>query len=117
MFDKFVSESQLNMKPWMDLVQLNMNTVEKAMKQNTGYVVESINAQVSHSKAMAEMKDMNAAWEAQQSFAKQMSEQMASAAKANFDLMNTVQGDYTKLFQDSFSAMSPAAVSKPAAKK
>lgn len=114
MYDKFAIDPKASLKPVLELVEINVGTAEKLVQQQAGYVVEMLNASVEHAKLLGGMSDAAAAIEVQQTFAKDMGQRFADAAKQQFETLTEAKDAAAKLFE---GAVQPAVAAKKAPAK
>jgi phasin family protein len=101
MYDKVFKEAQENMKPLLDMVEINSQAVEKLVKQQADYMSEVLKAGLEHGKVVSEIKDPAAAVEAQKTFVEEMGKRLMEAAKTNMDVMVEAKDSLTKVVEAS----------------
>lgn len=101
MYDKVLKEAQANMKPLMDMVEINSQAVEKLVKQQADYMSDLLKAGMDHGKSVSDVKDPAAALEAQKQFVEEMGKNLMAAAKSNLDVMVEAKDALSKVVEAS----------------
>ena len=110
MYEKFFAESKFDLKPVLDMLEINGGAVEKLVKQQADFINDLVKAGVAHSKALAESKDLTAVAELQKAYFTDFGQKVMDATKQNLDVIVDAKDQVTKVVEASFKGVQ----SKPA---
>ncbi len=115
MIDSMFRDVTFNFKPFVEAAEINTATTSKLVQMQAAFVTDMLTAGLANTKAVADLKDPKAVFEAQQGFARDFGQKVADAAQQQIETLTEAKAEIQKLAQDSFSVQ-PAAPAPAAAK-
>lgn len=134
MYEEMMKDVQENMKPVVDMAEINKKAVERLIELQSSYVTDFVNATMAQMQALSSIKDPQEAIELQVDYVKQLETKLSSVAEEEMAALNSAKDELTAIIETSFAGfglkdtnyfedlskfMTPAATestAKPAAK-
>lgn len=103
MYEKFFEQAESLMKPFNEMVAINMRTLDDLSQKQTAFLNELMDEGVGHSKQLTELRDMDSLYTSQKSYWEYMQGKLASNAKDSFTLISEAQEKLIGLCEESFA--------------
>lgn len=99
MNEKFVSEFKTNLNSVAALMEVNSAAAEKLFKQQAELASDLLKANVAHTIALVDCKDVKAVVDAGKVWGQDVNEKVVAVSKANMAVMEDVRGNAGELIQ------------------
>ena len=103
-----INEFKDNMKPVMDMAEINKKTAEKLIALQSAYVTEVVNASLSQMKTLSETKDPKAALDLQVKYLKDAESKMTEVAEKEIAALAAAKAELTAVVESSLEDLSSA---------
>jgi len=106
MYEDMMKDVKENMKPVVDMAEINKKAAEKLIELQSGYVSDFVNATMAQMQALSAVTDPQKAIDLQVAYVKQLEEKLTSVAEEEMATLNTAKEELTAIIGKSFEGMS-----------
>lgn len=122
MYSQMTEQFQNSMKPFADLMSLNVKTMETLVANHADFLKSSYEDSVAYGKSLTEQKDIVSFFAAQRAYGEEFQAKAIEAGREAYDVLNDAREESTEIVKSAFSASVAQAKAnvdlvKPAAKK
>jgi len=121
MYAQMTEQFQNSMKPFSELMELNVKTMETLVANQTDFLKSSYEDSVAYGKSLTEQKDIVSFFSAQRAYGEEFQAKAIEAGREAYEVLNDAREESTEIVKTAFSASvaqvkANAELVKPAAK-
>lgn len=105
MYEDMMKDVQENMKPVVDMAEVNKKAAEKLIALQSGYVSDFVNATMAQMQALSSITNPQEAIDLQVKYVKQLEEKLTSVAEEEMSALNAAKDELTAIIEKSFSEL------------
>ncbi|MDO6562551.1 phasin family protein [Amphritea sp. 1_MG-2023] len=105
MYEDMMKDVQENMKPVVDMAEINKKAVEKLIELQSGYVSDFVNATMAQMQALSSIKEPKEAIELQVDYVKQLETKLSNVAEEEMAALNSAKDELTAIIEKSFEEL------------
>lgn len=105
MYEDMMKDVQENMKPVVDMAEINKKAAEKLIQLQSGYVSDFVNATMAQMQALSSIKDPQEAINLQVEYVKQLEAKLTTVAEEEMATLNEAKDELTAVIEKSFSEL------------
>ena len=105
MYEDMMKDVKENMKPVVDMAEINKKAAEKLIALQSGYVSDFVNATMAQMQALSSIKDPKEAIELQVEFVKTLEAKLSSVAEEEMAALNSAKDELTAVIEKSFAGL------------
>lgn len=105
MYEDMMKDVKDNMKPVVDMAEINKKAAEKLIALQSGYVTDFVNATMAQMQALSSIKDPKEAIELQVEFVKTLEAKLSSVAEEEIAALNSAKDELTAVIEKSFAGL------------
>ncbi|WP_299203137.1 phasin family protein [uncultured Amphritea sp.] len=105
MYEDMMKDVKENMKPVVDMAEINKKAAEKLIALQSGYVSDFVNATMAQMQALSSIKDPKEAIELQVEFVKTLEAKLSSVAEEEIAALNSAKDELTAVIEKSFAGL------------
>lgn len=100
-----MKDVQENMKPVVDMAEINKKAAEKLIELQSGYVSDFVNATMAQMQALSSIKDPKEAIDLQVEYVKTLEAKLSNVAEEEMAALNDAKTELTAIIEKSFSGL------------
>ncbi|WP_428034897.1 phasin family protein [Amphritea sp.] len=105
MYEDMMKDVKENMKPVVDMAEINKKAAEKLIALQSGYVSDFVNATMAQMQALSSIKDPKEAIELQVEYVKTLEAKLSSVAEEEMAALNSAKEELTAVIEKSFAGL------------
>ncbi|MBY4677845.1 phasin family protein [Marinobacterium arenosum] len=105
MYQDMMKDMKDQMKPVVDMADINKKTAEKLFALQSEYVSDFVNSSLEQVRALTEARDPKQVVELQVNYFKQLESKMTEVAEKELAAMTEAKDQFTNIFESSFADM------------
>lgn len=111
MYEDMMKDVQENMKPVVDMAEINKKAAEKLIELQSGYVSDFVNSTMAQMKALSSVSDPQEAINLQVEYVKQLEAKLTTVAEEEMATLTEAKDELTAVIEKSFSELGLADMS------
>lgn len=105
MYEEMMKDVQENMKPVVDMAEINKKAAEKLIELQSGYVSDFVNATMAQMQALSSIKDPKEAIDLQVEYVKSLEAKLTNVAEEEMAALNDAKTELTAVIEKSFAGL------------
>lgn len=105
MYEDMMKDVQENMKPVVDMAEINKKAAEKLIELQSGYVSDFVNSTMAQMKALSSVSDPQEAINLQVEYVKQLEAKLTTVAEEEMATLTEAKDELTAVIEKSFSEL------------
>ncbi|MBN1005400.1 phasin family protein [Amphritea pacifica] len=105
MYEEMMKDVQENMKPVVDMAEINKKAAEKLIELQSGYVSDFVNATMAQMQALSSIKDPKEAIDLQVEYVKTLETKLTNVAEEEMAALNSAKAELTAVIEKSFAGL------------
>lgn len=105
MYEDMMKDVQDNMKPVVDMAEINKKAAEKLIELQSRYVSDFVNATMAQMQALSSIKDPQEAIELQVEYVKSLESKLTSVAEEEMAALSSAKGELKAVIEKSFEGL------------